>query len=304
MSQGTINRGNDGRKIYGAIPGVPEGTLFLNRADLSRIGVHRPLMGGISGSSREAADSIVLSGGYEDDEDQGDEIIYTGQGGNDRLTGKQVCDQDLNRGNRALVLSLMEGLPVRLIRGAHPGSPFAPDVGYRYDGLYRVEDYWHELGKSGFRVWRFRLRKLSQKEHKELATTIHEIPEPYEVVPAPRQITHVSRIIRNTAMAIRVKHLHGFACQVCGERLETPAGPYAEAAHIRPLGAPHQGPDTSDNILCLCPNHHVLFDLGTLTIEDDLRLTGTTDWLRTAKGHTINPEHLRYHRLRYGQGNE
>jgi hypothetical protein len=35
-----------------------------------------------------------------------------------------------------------------------------------------------------------------------------------------------------------------------------------EAAHIRPLGAPHNGPDTLDNTLCLCPNHHVLFDHG------------------------------------------
>ena len=33
-----------------------------------------------------------------------------------------------------------------------------------------------------------------------------------------------------------------------------------EAAHIRPLGAPHNGPDTLDNTLCLCPNHHVPFD--------------------------------------------
>jgi hypothetical protein len=33
-----------------------------------------------------------------------------------------------------------------------------------------------------------------------------------------------------------------------------------EAAHIRPLGAPHNGPDTWDNTLCLCPNHHVPFD--------------------------------------------
>jgi hypothetical protein len=29
--------------------------------------------------------------------------------------------------------------------------------GYRYDGLYRVADAWHEKGKSGFQIWRYRL---------------------------------------------------------------------------------------------------------------------------------------------------
>jgi integrase len=40
-------------------------------------------MAGISGGEREGADSIVVSGGYEDDEDYGDVIVYTGAGGND-----------------------------------------------------------------------------------------------------------------------------------------------------------------------------------------------------------------------------
>jgi putative restriction endonuclease len=35
--------------------------------------------------------SIVLSGGYVDDEDLGDMIIYTGEGGRDAATGRQIC---------------------------------------------------------------------------------------------------------------------------------------------------------------------------------------------------------------------
>ncbi|MBC8101367.1 MAG: HNH endonuclease, partial [Cytophagales bacterium] len=66
--------------------------------------------------------------------------------------------------------------------------------------------------------------------------------------------------------------------------------------HIRPLGQPHNGPDTTDNILCLCPNHHLLFDLGAFTLEEDLRITGTEDSLRRAAGHRVDTEHLRYHR--------
>ena len=73
-----------------------------------------------------------------------------------------------------------------------------------------------------------------------------------------------------------------------------------EGAHIRPLGAPHDGPDTPDNILCLCPNHHVLFDQGAFHLGDDLVLIGLGGRLRTIKGHTINPIHHAYHRHHMG----
>jgi putative restriction endonuclease len=97
-----------------------------------------------------------------------------------------------------------------------------------------------------------------------------------------------------------VKAVHDYRCQVCGLRLETPSGPYAEAAHIRPLGSPHNGPDTRDNILCLCPNHHVLFDLRAFTVAEDLSLIGIAGRLNTVAGHVISPEHLRYHREHFG----
>jgi putative restriction endonuclease len=67
---------------------------------------------------------------------------------------------------------------------------------------------------------------------------------------------------------------------MCALRLDTPAGPYAEGAHIRPLGAPHRGPDTLDNLLCLCPNHHLLFDIGAITIADDMTLIGAVAFMR------------------------
>jgi putative restriction endonuclease len=86
---------------------------------------------------------------------------------------------------------------------------------------------------------------------------------------------------------------------MCGVRLEGLAGPYAEAAHIRPLGARHRGPDTPDNILCLCPNHHVLFNHGGVAIEDDLALIGAEGRLRVSPRHSINDEHLRYRREHY-----
>ena len=59
-------------RVFGEISGVPVGTVFASRKELSRAGVHRPTQAGISGAQDEGADSIVLSGGYEDDTDFGD----------------------------------------------------------------------------------------------------------------------------------------------------------------------------------------------------------------------------------------
>ena len=68
-------------RIFGPIPGIEVGATFPDRTSAAKVGVHRPLRAGISGSGAEGADSIVVSGGYEDDQDFGDEIIYTGHGG-------------------------------------------------------------------------------------------------------------------------------------------------------------------------------------------------------------------------------
>ena len=279
-------------RLFGHVPGYPEGSLLENRRELSESGVHVPIRAGISGSQTVGAESIVLSGGYEDDRDLGDTIIYTGHGGRDQSSGRQVHDQPFTRGNRALALSKQNGLPVRVVRGSEHDSPYSPPSGYSYDGLYAVESFWHEIGKSGFRIWRFRLEKIREKT--ALGRMVAEDSAEYSV--PDRRETRVSRIIRDTAQAERVKALYDHRCQMCGTRLECPAGPYAEAAHIRPLGAPHDGPDMQDNILCLCPNHHVLFDNGAISIAEDLALVGLDGRLTVRRDHLLNLRHLAYHR--------
>lgn len=282
-------------RVFGHLPGYPEGSFFVSRAELSRAGVHRPLIAGISGRGREGADSVVLSGGYEDDQDYGDTILYTGHGGRDPETGRQIGHQTLTRGNLALACNRLHGLPVRVIRGATQRSSYSPEVGYRYDGLYRIDDYWREIGRSGFYIWRYRLVKMVN--HPGRGDTVAEPPHVYAAV--PRHETTVLRIVRDTEQTRQIKALYHYRCQMCGVRLEGSAGPYAEAAHIRPLGSPHNGPDTPDNILCLCPNHHVLFDYGGVAIDDDFTLIGQDGRLMVDFRHRINREHLRYHRERY-----
>ena len=282
--------------IIGTVPDVEVGSHFPNRQALHDADMHRGLMRGIA----PAGSSIVLSGGFVDDEDDGDEIIYTGEGGRDPNTGRQIADQTLTGGNLALAENYVEGLPVRVVRGHNLDSDFAPSEGYRYDGLYRIDSYWKEKGQDGFVIYRYRLNRLGSQPLLR-ATTDEALlressPQPQgNRTPGRVQVT-TTRIIRSTAIGNEIKRLYDSTCQVCGKRLNTPAGAYAECCHIRPLGKPHSGPDTLENVLCLCANCHVLFDKHALKINDDLTIAGTGNALRTVEGHNIGRAHLAYHR--------
>lgn len=112
---------------FGDLGAVP-GTAFASREEIRSGGLHRHGMRGISGGPDDGADAIVLSGGYADDLDLGDEIVYTGEGGRDSATGLQVADQTMTGGNAGLVTSQLEGHPVRVFRGSGLPSPFAPSA--------------------------------------------------------------------------------------------------------------------------------------------------------------------------------
>jgi putative restriction endonuclease len=298
----TERRRTGTERTFGELPGSPVGTTWATRAEVSRAGVHRPNQSGISGTKADGCDSIVVSGGYEDDRDEGDEIYYTGAGGNDPATGRQIADQTLDQfGNAGLVTSQLRGLPVRVVRGARGERAYSPTSGYRYEGLYRVADHWSREGRSGFRVWQFHLIRLTDQEAAPYT--------PDANVPAGRTKPRTSqgvttRVVRDTEVSRYVKRLYGDACQVCGERLEVPGGAISEGAHIRAVGRPHLGPDTVDNVLCLCPNHHSLFDAGGIYVGDDMTVYDhrgeVIGPLTRHANHGIDLQHLRSHRSRWG----
>jgi putative restriction endonuclease len=258
-------------------------------------------MAGIWGSKKEPARSIVLSGGYEDDVDYGEEIIYTGQGGQDPRTKRQVKDQELTKGNMGLALSWTHGLPVRVIRGADHRSPHSPTAGYRYSGLFKVVKAWRKKGRAGFLMWHFKMLKDEAADDYSVDLGFYDINEsPGGGTGAvPRRTYTITRVVRDNALTRRVKAIHNFTCQVCGVRLVGIAGAYAEGAHIRPLGRPHHGWDELQNLLCLCPNHHVLFDLSAFTIAPDYSLIGLPGKLRTHPAHPIGQDYLAYNREQY-----
>ncbi|WP_235034475.1 HNH endonuclease [Streptomyces sp. NBC_00080] len=119
--------------------------------------------------------------------------------------------------------------------------------------------------------------------------------------PTARRTRTSSQLVRDAAITTRVKELHGHACQICETRLQYKRRPYSEAAHIRGLGTPHNGPDELPNLLCLCPNHHVLFDGLEIYVDVDGVVKRThggksVGRLRQHDSHHIDEAHLEYHR--------
>lgn len=258
---------------YGPIHGVPLGARFLTRRSLYDARVHRDVRRDIcSGADNErGAESVLISHSYEDDLDLGQIVYFTGIGKRD-VEGRIAADQTFTGMNSSLAANASSGQVVRLVRRV-AGE-------FEYSGLYAVEDSFHRLGKSGYRICQYRLRAM------EVGDGSGEQIAPRDAL---RSLTTHYRLVRDAGVPARIKGLYDNSCQICGIRIETVAGAYSEGAHIVPLGGGAQGPDVDANVLCLCPNHHVMLDHGAIYIADDWTVV---DRQGTAVGSlTRHPDH-------------
>ncbi|KII89871.1 hypothetical protein PLICRDRAFT_568956 [Plicaturopsis crispa FD-325 SS-3] len=169
--------------VHGHIRGVEIGTEWKTRCvpplrrclsyahhallsrDVSAASVHAPFTAGIYGRKDDGAYSIVMSGGYTD-LDKGDSFTYTGAGGynfskEDWHPSVRISDQSMDhKHNQLLVESFDNGKPVRVVRGTNANSIYAPEEGFRYDGLYTVVKYWEDVGPHGFVDCKFQFRAV------------------------------------------------------------------------------------------------------------------------------------------------
>jgi hypothetical protein len=128
-------------------------------------------------------------------------------------------------------------------------------------------------------------------------------------IPIPETRAVVRRIrLRDTLLAADMKRRYENLCQVCKNTIQLSTKTYAESHHIRPLGAPHFGPDTEGNIVVVCPNHHVMFDRGALSVDPQTLLIshvcGAIEprYLFVLPWHRVNPRMLTYHQLKIRGG--
>ncbi|CAH2046448.1 unnamed protein product [Thlaspi arvense] len=171
--------------------GVLVGESWEDRMDCRQWGAHFPHIAGIAGQSKYGAQSVALSGGYVDDEDHGEWFLYTGSGGRDlsgnkRTNKAQSFDQVFEHSNEALKLSCEMGYPVRVVRShKEKRSAYAPEVGLRYDGVYRIEKCWRKVGVQGsFKVCRYLFVRCDNEpapwtsdEHGDRPRPLPNVPE-------------------------------------------------------------------------------------------------------------------------------
>jgi hypothetical protein len=142
-------------KAYGA-NGLVLGQWWPSQLCTVRDGAHGVTQGGISGENGKGAYSIVLSGGggYHD-QDDGDTIEYSGtESKNEKptdATQHMITSSEL--GNEIRVLRSYN-LPLK--------NPYRPEVGFRYDGLYKVKHA--QLMDEKKQMYRFKMERCPGQE--------------------------------------------------------------------------------------------------------------------------------------------
>ncbi|MFZ6862985.1 HNH endonuclease [Undibacterium sp. Ji67W] len=143
---------------------------------------------------------------------------------------------------------------------------------------FKGEDLIYSVKGIGSGIWGLR----SMLSFTPKANDIQDIEVPTRVM------SDVYRILRDTELSRKLKLLYQNKFQLCGQALQLSNGEtYAEAHHIWPLGQPHNGPDIAENIIVLCPNHHVQLDYGAIEIF--------AANIMNVSNHQIGEKYIQYH---------
>ena len=119
---------------------LQNGTWFPSQLAILRDGGHGASQGGITGTPTSGAYSVIMAGGVDPsgqpypNEDRGSEVLYCGTDNTKPLNQPSPDTASLLTNHRTKQ-------PVRLFRSHNLDSPFAPELGFRYDGLYDVASY-------------------------------------------------------------------------------------------------------------------------------------------------------------------
>jgi putative restriction endonuclease len=101
----------------------------------------------------------------------------------------------------------------------------------------------------------------------------------------------VRRPFRDAAFAKSVVRAYGATCAMTGIRLVNGGGRCeVEAAHIRPVGGDHRGPDSVRNGIALSRTVHWMFDRGILSLTDDYEILIARGLVPDEARRLINPE--------------
>ena len=120
--------------------------------------------------------------------------------------------------------------------------------------------------------------------------------------PPPKFKSYTIRFIRDTKKSAATKKLYNDKCQICGYTISFDGQQYSEVHHVWPLG--EGGIDDFDNMIVLCPNHHVEFDYAVIGFDHkDYRIIVDKNErpigkIRFRKKHSLASPSVEYHNSR------
>ncbi|MGE3541515.1 MAG: HNH endonuclease [Candidatus Tectimicrobiota bacterium] len=99
------------------------------------------------------------------------------------------------------------------------------------------------------------------------------------------------RLFRDVAFTHGVRALYKNTCAMTGLSMVNGGGrPEVEAAHIRPVGNDHHGPDSMRNGIALSRSIHWMFDRGLISLTDDYNILIVESLVPDPMKRLLNPD--------------
>jgi putative restriction endonuclease len=209
---------------------------------------------------------------------------------------------------------------------------FEYSVSFQQDGKYLENALMKEDGSTNKGAFGRSVRLISENEYQLILQSgfakptgdqwegadliAAEEPEAY-VRPIVEQLT--SRPFREAAFTRNIRAIYNRTCAMTGLCIINGGGrPEVEAAHIRPIGNNHNGPDSVRNGIALSRSIHWMFDRGLLSLTDDYEILMVKHLIPDPIKRCLNsdgkillpadrrlcphPQFIRYHRERLFKG--
>lgn len=180
---------------------------------------------------------------------------------------------------------------------------FKEIVPFCQDGRYLEDALMKEDGSTNKGAFGRSVRLISDEEYQlilqlgfpkpighqmEDADVIGEESEVYA-----RPVVEQLRIrpFRDATFTRSVRTIYNFTCAMTGLSIINGGGrPEVEAAHIRPIGNAHNGPDSMRNGIALSRSIHWMFDHGLLSLADDYEILMVNNLIPDSIKRLINPD--------------
>lgn len=181
---------------------------------------------------------------------------------------------------------------------------FENTVPFRQGGRYLENTLMKKDGTTNKGAFGRAVRLISEDEYKLILqlgfaktavrqpeyadATVAEEPAEYRR-PSIEQL--VSRPFRDATFTTNVRATYDFTCAMTGLKLINGGGRCeVEAAHVRPVGNDHNGPDSVRNGIALSRSIHWMFDRGILSLTDEYEILMARKLVPDPVKRLLNPD--------------